>query len=99
MVLSGPLGREGDPRANPDFTVVPTGDDFRLQLAQLCAEEGVEYFDMKSAWGAYLAQSNAAYDYYLRDPVHANARGRQVLTRMLSAYFAPKDAGSATNHE
>ncbi len=92
MVLSGPLGRDGDPRTNPDFPVVPTDGDFRLQLAQLCAEESVEYFDMKSAWGAYLMQSNAAYDYYLRDPVHANARGRQVLARMLAAYFEPKEA-------
>ncbi len=92
MVLSGPLGRDGDPRTNPDFPVVPADGDFRLQLAQLCAEEGVEYLDMKSAWGAYLTQSNAAYDYYLRDPVHANARGRQVLARMLATYFAPKEA-------
>lgn len=95
MVLSGPLGRDGDPRTNPDFPVVPQGNDFRLQLAQMCAEAGVEYFDMKSAWGAYLTQSNASYDYYLRDPLHANARGRQVLARMLAAYFAPKDASSA----
>ena len=99
MVLSGPLGRDGDPRTNPDFLVVPTKDDFRLQLAQLCAEEGVEYFDMKSAWGAYLMQSNAAYDYYLRDPVHANARGRQVLARMLAAYFAPKEGAAAMNNQ
>ncbi len=94
MVMSGPLGRDGDPRTNPDFPVVPQSDDFRLQLTQLCAEEGVEYFDMKSAWGAYLVQSNAAYDYYLRDPLHANARGRQVLARMLSAYFAPKETAT-----
>ncbi|MGB3776875.1 MAG: SGNH/GDSL hydrolase family protein, partial [Tunicatimonas sp.] len=98
MVLSGPLGRDGDPRTNPDFSVVPQGDDFRLQLAQLCAEEGVEYFDMKSAWGAYLTQSNASYDYYLRDPLHANARGRQVLARMLVAYFTPKETSSAMNN-
>jgi hypothetical protein len=39
-------------------------------------------------------QSNAAYEYYLRDPLHANARGRQVLARMLAAYFEPKDASS-----
>ena len=94
MVLSGPLGRDGDPRTNPAFRIVPSGNDFRLQLAQLCAEEGVEYLDMKSAWGAYLTSSNASYDYYLRDPVHANARGRQVLARILAAYFTPKNAPS-----
>ena len=90
MVMSGPLGRDGDPRSNPEFTVVPTGDDFRLQLAQMCAAADVEYFDMKSAWGEYLSQSHASYDYYLRDPLHANARGRQVLARMLAEYFAPQ---------
>ncbi len=98
MVLSGPLGRDGDPRTNPDFRVLPSADDFRTQLEKLCVEEGVEYFDMKSAWGAYLTQSNASYDYYLRDPLHANARGRQVLAQMLAAYFAPKEAPSAENN-
>ncbi|MGB3851190.1 MAG: SGNH/GDSL hydrolase family protein [Tunicatimonas sp.] len=90
MVLSGPLGRDGDPRTNSDFTVNPAGNDFRVQLARMCADAEVEYFDMKSAWGAYLTQSNASYDYYLRDPVHANSRGRQVLARMLAEYFAPQ---------
>ncbi|MEM9834611.1 MAG: SGNH/GDSL hydrolase family protein [Bacteroidota bacterium] len=87
MVMSGPVGREGDPRTNPDFTLEPSSDDFRTQLAQLANSAEVEYFDIKSAWGKYLAQTHASYDYFLRDPVHANVRGRQVLARLLAAYF------------
>lgn len=89
MVMSGPVGRGGDPRANPKFSVEPQEGDFRLELAQMTADAQVNYFDMKSAWGAYLEQTQQPYDYFLRDPVHANARGRQVLARLLEAYFQP----------
>ncbi len=87
MVMSGPVGRDGDPRTNPDFTLEPSPDDFRTQLAEMSENARVEYFDMKSAWGKYMSQTHASYDYFLRDPVHANARGRQVLARLLEAYF------------
>jgi lysophospholipase L1-like esterase len=89
VVMSGPVGRDGDPRTNPEFSVVPQEGDFRLELAQMTADARVNYFDMKSAWGAYLEQTRQPYDYFLRDPVHANARGRQVLARLLEAYFQP----------
>jgi len=90
MVMSGPVGRGGDPRTNPDFTLEPSPGDFRTQLAQMTSDAEVEYFDIKSAWGDYMAHTHASYDYFLRDPVHANARGRQVLARLLATYFEPE---------
>jgi len=90
IVMSGPVGRGGDPRTNPDFTLEPSPGDFRTQLAQMSSDAEVEYFDVKSAWGDYMAHTHASYDYFLRDPVHANARGRQVLARLLATYFEPE---------
>ena len=91
LVMSGPVGRQGDPRTNPAFTLPPNSGDFRLQLEQMTADARVAYFDMKSIWGAYIVQSEKEYDYFLRDPVHANARGRQVLARILDSYFSPPE--------
>lgn len=89
LVFSGPVGRQGDPRSDSTFTIPPVGDDFRLQLAAMARDAGVGYFDMKTEWGKYIRDSGKPYDYFLRDPVHANARGRQVLARLMYAYFAP----------
>ena len=87
LVMSGPVGRQGDPRTNPEFSLPPQPDDFRSQLQAMTTDARVAYFDMKSVWGAYIKQSGKEYDYFLRDPVHANARGRQVLARILEAFF------------
>lgn len=90
LVMSGPVGGEGDPRSNPDFTLEPQTGDFRSQLREMTANARVAYFDMKSVWGEYISESGQPYDYFLRDLVHANARGRQVLARTLATYFRPE---------
>lgn len=89
LVFSGPVGRDGDPRANPAFAIPPKAGDFRLQLREMAKDAGVGYFDMQTEWGTYIQSSGKPYDFFLRDPVHANARGRQVLARLTAAYFAP----------
>ncbi len=96
MLLSGPLGRDGDPRRNPDFSVQPQPEDFRTQLAELARRTNSNYFDLKTTWAEYLASTNASYDYFLRDELHANARGRQVLARLMALYFSPQKSSSAT---
>ncbi|MEM7654806.1 MAG: hypothetical protein AAF399_01650 [Bacteroidota bacterium] len=89
LVLSGPVGRQGDPRSDSTFTFPPVGEDFRLQLASMAQDASVGYIDMKTDWGSYIQSSGKPYAYFLRDPVHANARGRQVLARLMYAYFQP----------
>jgi hypothetical protein len=91
LVFSGPVGRDGDPRSNPDFALPPEPGDFRLQLQDMAQAANVGYWDMKTEWGRYIRDSGQPYDFYLRDPVHANARGRQVLARLMRAYFAPEE--------
>jgi len=103
LVLSDPLGVHGDPRAWPLMMIEPgkQGDEtrkrlaalgpYRLGLREMAAEEAVEYFDMATIWDTYIAHCGKPYRYYLRDPVHANQRGRQILARMLVGFFAPPD--------
>jgi len=91
LVFTGPVGRGGDPRSNPDFKVPPEAGDYRLNLKAMAEDAHVGYWDMQTEWGKYIQSSGKAYDFYLRDPVHANARGRQILARLMCYYFAPKE--------
>ena len=68
---------------------------FPGDLAAMCREEGVEFFDMRRAWDAYVQQSYRPVEHFLRDPIHANSRGKAVLGRILGLYFGPKHAGVA----
>jgi hypothetical protein len=101
LVLSDPVGVYGDPRQWPLMIVEPgkAGEDarkllaalgsYRAGLREMAAEEAVEYFDVATVWDCYIAHCGKPYEYFLRDPVHANARGRQILARMLVGFFTP----------
>ena len=101
LVLSDPAGVHGDPRAWPLMMIEPgkKGEEmrkllaaigpYRMGLGEMATAENVEYFDMATIWDACIAHSGKPYEYYLRDPVHTNERGRQILARMLVAFFAP----------
>jgi lysophospholipase L1-like esterase len=97
MLMSGPMGRQGDPRRNAAFPLQPSPDGFRRQLAGLADQTNTAYFDLKTAWGEYLASTNASYDYFLRDELHANQRGRQVLASIMADYFSPPEAKNAND--
>lgn len=91
LVFTGPVGRGGDPRSNPDFKIPAEAGDYRLNLQKMAEEAKVGYWDMQTEWGNYIQSSGKSYDFYLRDPVHANARGRQVLARLMVSYFSPQE--------
>ena len=65
-------------------------EQFPGELAAMCREEGVEFFDMRRVWDAYVQQSYRPVEHFLRDPIHANSRGKAVLGRILGRYFGPK---------
>ncbi len=90
LVFTGPVGKEGDPRSNPDFKIPAEPGDYRLNLKAMAKDANVGYWDMQTEWGRYIQSSGKPYDFYLRDPVHANSRGRQILARLMTGYFAPK---------
>jgi hypothetical protein len=64
-------------------------EGYRPGLARLARQEKVEYLDMRHFWDAYVEEIRRHPMWLRRDHVHANARGRQVLARVLEAYFAP----------
>jgi hypothetical protein len=52
---------------------------------------------MRSAWEDYLARSPHPRSWYQRDFIHANARGKQALGRLLLEFFRPEDKFWAVN--
>jgi len=60
------------------------------RLRQMLAQERVEFLDMRSVWDASVEASGRPPEWFMRDPVHANARGKQVLGRILEGYFDPR---------
>jgi hypothetical protein len=65
-------------------------EQFPGELAAMCREEGIEFFDMRRVWDAYVQQSYRPVEHFLRDPIHANSRGKAVLGRILGRYFGSK---------
>ena len=60
------------------------------RLSRMADEENVELFDTRAAWNACVAASGRPVEWFMRDPVHANGRGKQVLGRILFRYFDPR---------
>jgi len=92
LVMTGAFGKDRDPRLVPEWSPVVGigGTSYRSRLLGLAGEERLEFLDLEGAWGAYLLGVEEPYAWFLRDPVHANCRGRQILARILERYFAPK---------
>lgn len=94
LLVSGPLGddwRQPDP-AHPDAPLpaqAPPPDPFPAQLRELAAAYPIAYLDMATPWQRYLGASCRPWQWFHRDRVHGNDRGKQVLARYLEAYFRP----------
>ncbi len=60
---------------------------FKAELEKVAHEKKAEWFHMRAAWDAYVAASGQAPEYFLRDGLHANDGGRQVMARIVESYF------------
>lgn len=94
IIMSRAVGKEGDPRINPEWTFEIPDDEnsYRYRLKKLAEEEKVEFFDIEAYWGDYIKNSGLPYDLFLRDPVHANENGKIILAYLIYLYL--DDAGS-----
>jgi predicted GTPase len=91
LVMTGAVGSI-DPRRNPPGwkpVVTPDGVDYRSCLRRVAQEERVEFLDMEGAWGEYINGCGKPWEFFTRDTLHANERGRQVLALIMERYFAP----------
>ncbi len=50
-------------------------------------EEHVEFLDVRSEWNEYVLRSQRPIGWFLRDPIHGNSRGKQVVGRILYRYL------------
>jgi hypothetical protein len=66
-------------------------DAYRPALEKMAAEEKVAYFDLRATWDREVPKARTHPTWFHRDPVHANARGKQVLARILENYFRPTE--------
>lgn len=91
IVLMSEAAGANDPYLRPELAldVDPRGDDWRAKLFRLAGEQRVEYVDLTVAWARYILASGLPYAYFLRDPIHMNEFGSQVVGRALEAYFSP----------
>ncbi len=64
-----------------------TTDNFRHGMQRVAAEEKCAFFDMTGPWWTYIQRSGKTYGWFMGDRVHANARGCQIIGRLLEAWF------------
>jgi len=62
------------------------------RVREMAAEREVAFFDVRDAWETYIAASGKPAPFYRRDSLHANTRGRAVLSRLWLQYLGPGSA-------
>jgi hypothetical protein len=96
LLMSGPVAADWRPQdpTNPDAPLPkqepPPMAGLYVQMQALARELQVEYLDMHTPWHKYLGSSGKPWEWFHRDTVHADDRGKQVLARLIERYFAPK---------
>ena len=89
LLMSGAFGRVNPYRDEEWSYEIPSGDNDRARLRSLAAAEKAGFLDMTAHWGRFIRESGRELGWFKRDEVHANARGEQILGRILAAYLAP----------
>lgn len=64
-----------------------TKSNFRWNMQKVAAEEKCAFFDMTGPWWEYIQNSGKTYGWFMGDAVHANARGCQIIGRLLETWF------------
>lgn len=64
-----------------------TTSNFRFNMQKVAVEEKCAFFDMTGPWWAYIQASGSTPGWFMRDAVHANHRGHQIIGRLLEAWF------------
>lgn len=64
-----------------------TKSNFRWNLQKVAAEEKCAFFDMTGPWWEYIQSTGMTPGWFMGDAVHANARGCQIIGRLLQMWF------------
>lgn len=94
MLMSAPLGEdwrkydEAIPGAElPAQAWTP--EPFVERQKFLAEEMRVDFLDMATLWHNYLGASRKPWQWFHRDNVHGNDRGKQIAGRIIETYFKP----------
>lgn len=96
LVLTGAVcPREQCETSFVDDSVMPKDEACRVveqfpsALAAVAAAQKAEFFDIRPVWDDYVRPAPHPQVWFMRDSVHANVRGKQVVGRILLRYFQP----------
>ena len=92
LLLSGPLGEDwrkyDEERPDAELPAQSwTPDHFVEKQKVLGGEMQIEFLDMATVWHNYLGASGKPWQWFHRDKVHGNDRGKQIAGRILEAYL------------
>lgn len=88
MVLSRAFGRKKHYEGKWSFEIPKGNNSYRKRLKKMAEEENVEFFDIEGYFGQYVRNSGLPYEFFMRDKVHANVYGRQIVARIIFKYFS-----------
>jgi alpha-L-fucosidase len=98
LLMTGAFGQT-DPRDEKEWQAIADPNHYsayRKGLESLAGVMNVAFLDMDAAWGRYIRQSGRDLEWFKRDPIHANARGEQILGHILANYLSyPPGEGQA----
>ncbi len=88
LLMSGSFGRV-DPKNDKQwqFEFDPKGKTYRAKLLRLAKETNSAFLDMRAHWGKYVRESGKDVKYFMRDVVHANPKGEQIIGRILARHL------------
>ncbi|MCX5642177.1 MAG: hypothetical protein NTY10_02925 [Candidatus Omnitrophica bacterium] len=94
LLMSGPLGKDWRKynQKKPDDDIpaqIRTINHFVKKQRKLAEELQVEFLDAATAWHNYLGKSGKPWQWFQRDAVHGNDRGKQIVGRIIEAHFRP----------
>jgi lysophospholipase L1-like esterase len=87
FLMTGPFGGV-DPRQRASWETA-RANPYGTELQNLAEQSKTGFLDLQAVWGKYVVESGEEVTWFMRDPVHANAKGEQILGRILDRYFAP----------
>ena len=64
-------------------------EKFTPRMRRMTADEKVAFLDMRAVWDEYVRGSSKPCEWFQRDGIHANCRGKQIAGRILLRYLEP----------
>lgn len=90
MLMTKVVGTVEDMQGHT-FEISDDPKDYRNWMRRVAAEEKCEFVDLTGPFVQYIRDTGSHYGWFMRDGVHANDRGSQIIGRLLFNYFSPKE--------